>query len=163
MKKRLVVMAAAAVLCMGMLAGCGSSSNTGSSAGSSAEQSADVAMSYMTVDELKGQLDSSDVVVVDVRKADDYAAGHIKGAVSADMDAAKGGDTEAGVTTMKATLKEATGSENGAGKTLVLVCYSGKSYAQAGTNALDTIGADMTKVKTLEGGMQAWGDADLEK
>lgn len=163
MKKRLIVMAAAAVLCMGMLAGCGSSSTSSSTSGSSAEQSADVAMSYMTCDELKAQLDSDAVVVVDVRKADDYAAGHIKGAISADMDAAKNGDADAGVTTMKAALKDATGSEDGAGKTLVLVCYSGKSYAQAGTNALSTIGANMDNVKTLEGGMQAWGDADLEK
>ena len=51
----------------------------------------------------------------------------------------------------------------GAGKTLVLVCYSGASYAQAGTNILSEMGADMDSVKTLEGGMKAWGDSDLEQ
>lgn len=166
--KKVLVMAAAAALCAGMLSGCGASgdnSNSNSNGGSNtaAEQTNDVAMSYKTVDELKADLDNEDVVVVDVRKAEDFAAGHIKGAVSADMDAAKAGDAAAGEANMKAALKEATGDEKGAGKELVLVCYSGKSYAQAGTNVLNTIGADMDKVKTLEGGIQAWGDEDLEK
>lgn len=166
--KKVLVMAAAAALCAGMLSGCGASgdNNSSSSNGGSntaAEQTNDVAMAYKTVDELKVDLGNEDVVVVDVRKADDFAAGHIKGAVSADMDAAKEGDAAAGEAAMKAALKEATGDEKGAGKELVLVCYSGKSYAQAGTNALNAIGADMTKVKTLEGGMQAWGSDDLEK
>ena len=40
--------------------------------------------------------------------------------------------------------------------TLVLVCYSGKKYAQASTNALSAIGYDMDKVVTLEGGFTAW-------
>lgn len=166
--KKILVMAAAAALCAGMLSGCGASagSNGSSSAGGSstaAEKTADVTMSYKSVDELKADLGSDDVVVVDVRKADDYKAGHIKGAVSADMDAAKAGDSATGEANMKSALEEATGDEKGAGKELVLVCYSGKSYAQAGTNVLSALGADMSKVKTLEGGMEAWGSDDLEK
>ena len=96
---------------------------------------------------------------IDLRKADDYKAGHIKGAIAADMDACKGGDFQNGVDTMKAALKDATGSENGADKKLVLICYSGKSYAQAGTNVLSAIGANMDNVFTLEGGMEAWTGA----
>lgn len=80
----------------------------------------------------EANLDSSDYVFIDLRKADDYKAGRIKGAIAADMDACKGGDFQNGVDTMKAALKDATGSENGADKKLVLICYSGKSYAQAG-------------------------------
>ena len=53
---------------------------------------------------------------IDLRKADDYKAGHIKGAIAADMDACKGGDFQNGVNTMKAALKDATGSESGGGK-----------------------------------------------
>ena len=166
--KKVLVIAAAAALCAGMLSGCGASatgSSSSSNGGSStqASQSADVQMAYKTVDELKADLGSDDVVVVDVRKADDYKAGHIKGAVSADMDAAKAGDTATGETNMKAALKEATGDETGAGKELVLVCYTGKSYAQAGTNILNSLGADMSKVKTLEGGMEAWGSENIEQ
>lgn len=166
--KKVLVMAAAAALCAGMLSGCGasttsSSSNSTNSSSTQAEQTADVQMTYKTVDELKADLGSDGTVIVDVRKADDYKAGHIKGAVSADMDAAKAGDTASGEANMKAALKEACGDETGAGKEIVLVCYTGKSYAQAGTNVLNTLGADMTKVKTLEGGMEAWGTDDIVK
>ena len=64
----------------------------------------------------EANLDSSDYVFIDLRKADDYKAGHIKGAIAADMDACKGGDFQNGVNTMKAALKDATGSESGGGK-----------------------------------------------
>lgn len=96
---------------------------------------------------------------IDLRKADDCKAGHIKGAIAADMDACKGGDFQNGVDTMKAALKDATGSESGADKKLLLICYSGKTYAQAGTNVLSVIGANMDNVFTLEGGMKAWTGA----
>ncbi|WP_418243930.1 rhodanese-like domain-containing protein [Ellagibacter isourolithinifaciens] len=86
----------------------------------------------------EANLDSSDYVFIDLRKADDYKAGHIKGAIAADMDACKGGDFQNGVNTMKAALKDATGSESGGGKKLVLICYSGKTYAQAGTNVFSS-------------------------
>ena len=42
----------------------------------------------------------------DVRKAADYAEGHIPGAVSADMDAAKEGDFNAGVSTMQVATRD---------------------------------------------------------
>ena len=41
----------------------------------------------------------------------------------------------------------------------MLICYSGKTYAQAGTNVLSAIGANMDNVFTLEGGMKAWTGA----
>jgi len=40
----------------------------------------------------------------------------------------------------------------------ILVCYSGKRYAQAATNALSAIGYDMSKVYTLEGGFTNWSE-----
>lgn len=107
----------------------------------------------------EANLDSSNYVFIDLRKADDCKAGHIKGAIAADMDACKGGDFQNGVDTMKAALKDATGSESGADKKLLLICYSGKTYAQAGTNVLSVIGANMDDVFTLEGGMKAWTGA----
>lgn len=113
-------------------------------------------MSYITPADVEAGLGSEDMVILDVRKVADYEAGHIPGAYSADMDAAKAGDNESGLTNMKAALQEATGTDNGDGKTLVLVCYSGKTYAQAATNILGALDADMENVKTLEGGMKAW-------
>lgn len=166
MKKIAVTIAASAALVLA-LAGCSggtasstsSSTETSSSAATvSAAESTDVAMQYITPDDLQADIDegSEDLVIVDVRKAADYEAGHITGAINADMDAAVGGDADAGTTAMSEALEEATGSETGGDNTLVLVCYSGKSYAQAGTNALSSLGAEMSNVYTLEGGMQAW-------
>ena len=134
-------------------------SNSSSSTGSEEAETTDVAMSYISADDTLAAVETGDTsyLVVDVRAADDYAAGHIEGAISADMDAAVSGDTDAGVETMTAALEEATDSATGGDYTLVLVCYSGKSYAQAGTNALSSMGADMDNVYTLEGGMEAWG------
>ena len=156
----------------GVLAGCsGNSDNAEKKFDSAAtEQKAaapdevkapesDVAMKYITPADAEANLDSFDYVFIDLRKANDYKAGHIKGAIAADMDARKGGDFQNGVDTMKAALKDATGSESGADKKLVLICYSGKTYAQAGTNVLSVIDANMDDVFTLEGGMKAWTGA----
>lgn len=112
------------------------------------KKAADVEMKYITSEDLNAKLDDSSYLIIDARKADDYAAGHIKNAVSADMDKAKAGDAESGKTNMQAAIGDAKD------KTIVLVCYSGKSYAQAGTNTLSAMGYDMSKVFTLQGGMK---------
>ena len=65
------------------------------------------------------------------------------------MDAAKEGDFNAGVSTMQVATRDMD-------DTLVLVCYSGKRYAQATTNVLSALGYDMSKVYTLEGGFTKW-------
>jgi iron(III) transport system substrate-binding protein len=111
----------------------------------------DVEMQYMTPAEVAELLGNEEYVFFDVRKAADSAANTIIGAQAWDMDAAKEGDAEAG----KATMTEAT---KGLDKKLILVCYSGKRYAQATTNALAAIGYDMSKVYTLEGGFNNWNE-----
>ncbi|MCD8316311.1 MAG: rhodanese-like domain-containing protein, partial [Eggerthellaceae bacterium] len=58
--------------------------------------------------------------------------------------------------TMLAALEEITGSKTGGDDTIVLVCYTGNRYAQAGTDILNALGVDMDNVYTLEGGMSAW-------
>lgn len=114
-------------------------------------ESQNVEMQYMSLEELSDVLGTDGYTVLDVRKAADYETSHIPGAVSADMDAAVNGDTAAGEETM-------TAATEGLDDTLVLVCYSGKKYAQASTNALSAIGYDMSKVYTLEGGFNAWSE-----
>lgn len=174
MMKKVVAVVCTFALAGGILAGCSSNSTSSSSDAKSenktetaTEQKADtaevkapesdVAMNYTTPADLEANLDG--YLIVDVRKADDYKAGHIPGAINADMDAAKDGDFQSGVDNMTAALEEATGSKTGADKKMVLVCYSGKRYAQAGTNVLSALGADMDNVTTLEGGMKAWTGA----
>ena len=112
---------------------------------------ADVAMQYIKADEAKTLLENDEYVFFDIRKAADSSANSIPGALAYDMDAAKEGDAEAG----KATMKKAT---EGLDKKIILVCYSGKRYAQAATNALSAIGYDMSKVFTLEGGFTNWSE-----
>ena len=121
-----------------------------------AAPSADVEMKYMTADETEAVLGNTDYVIVDVRKAADYAEGHIPGSVSVDMDAAVNGDTAAGEAAMKAAF-------DGKDSTLILVCYSGKKYAQASTNALSAIGYDMSKVFTLQDGFNNWKEVKADK
>ena len=113
---------------------------------------ADVEMQYMTVEELHEVLGNEDYTILDVRMSADYNTTCIPGAISADMDAAKNGDFAAGVATMQVATR-------GLDENLVLVCYSGKRYAQAATNVLSALGYDMTKVYTLEGGYSAWTKA----
>ena len=110
-----------------------------------------VPMQYIKADEAKELLNSDEYVFFDIRKAADSSANSIPGALAYDMDAAKEGDAEAG----KATMTEAT---KGLDKKIILVCYSGKRYAQAATNALSAIGYDMSKVYTLEGGFTNWSE-----
>ena len=110
-----------------------------------------VAMQYIKAEEAKELLNSDEYVFFDIRKAADSSANSIPGAFAWDMDAAKEGNAEAG----KATMTEATKELD---KKIILVCYSGKRYAQAATNALSAIGYDMTKVFTLEGGFTNWSE-----
>ena len=112
----------------------------------------DVEMQYMSVEDASKYLGEEGYTFLDVRKAEDYTASHIPGAVGADMDAAKSGDFNAGVSTMQVATRDLD-------DTLVVICYTGKSYAQATTNVLSALGYDMSKVYTLEGGFEAWIEA----
>ena len=113
---------------------------------------ADVEMQYMTPAEAYEVLGNEEYVFFDVRQKADHETSHIPGALGYDMDAAKNGDFNAGVATMQVALR-------GLDKKIILVCYSGKRYAQATTNVLSALGYDMTKVYTLEGGFGAWSKA----
>ena len=111
----------------------------------------DVPMQYITPENAKELLEDDSYVFFDLRKVADSSTSTIPGAQAWDMDAAKEGDAEAG----KATMTEATKELD---KNIILICYSGKRYAQATTNALSAIGYDMSKVYTLEGGFTAWSE-----
>ena len=155
--KMIPVVALAGCLSIAALAGCSSSQPASSDTAEKSDEAVEqieletVEMQKMSAADLEANLDNEDYLVVDVRKAADYDAGHIPGAISADLDAAVNG-----VASLTAALLEATGSENGEGKTMVLVCYSGNKYAQAGTDILNYLGADMDNVYTLDGGMKGW-------
>lgn len=158
------LVAALFACCMGFaLVGCSSTSSSTTSSTSSSTSSSevkasdvkDVTMQYESVSDAKSDVGKSDVVFLDVRKAADYKIGHITGAISADMDKAKDGDYDDGLSTMKSVIS----SNNLKDQKVIVICYSGKKYAQAGTNVLAALGYDTSKIYTLEGGMKAWTEA----
>lgn len=126
------------------------------SAGTITASAEDVAMKYITPDEAAKVLGTEGYTFIDLRKAADYATSRIPGSILADMEAAAGGDAESGIANLKAISGELKGE-------LILICYSGRAYAQAGTNALATMGYDMEKVRTLEGGFKAWSSSHADK
>lgn len=82
-----------------------------------------------------------DVIVVDVRTAEEYKEGHIGGAMN--IDVKKDDFTERA----KATLPK--------DKTIAVYCKSGRRSASAATK----LGAEGYKVVNLLGGITAWKDA----
>ena len=150
--KRILAALMCALMVLTMMAGCAQEQTTTPSTENKTEAPADVAMQYKTVDEAEKLLNDDSYVFFDVRKAADSSAATIPGALAYDMDAAKEGDFEAGKATMAKAIE-------GLDKNIVLVCYSGKRYAQATTNVLSALGYDMSKVYTLKGGFTAWNKA----
>ena len=169
--KKIVISACALALSCGLLFGCASeeatettteATNTEATAEEPKEEAkaedakvtvteTGTAMQQLPVADAKAN--QADYVFVDVRKAADFEAGAIDGAISADMDpAVTNNDWDTAVANMQAIEKDIDG------KKVVLVCYSGKKYAQAGTDVLNAMGFDMANVYTLEGGMKAWAE-----
>jgi len=123
------------------------------------------AMQYITKEDLKAAIEggNNEYIVLDVRKAADYAELHINGAYCADVDPAINGDDATATANLKNALAEATGSETGAeGAKYVLVCYSGKKYAENATRLLKDMGIDGANIYTLEGGQKGWVEAGDE-
>ena len=147
--KRIISAVLVAVMLLGLLCACGAKAPEAETVPAITAPAADVAMQYMTVEEAHELLNAEGYTFVDVRKAADNQTSTIPGAIGIDMDAAKEGDFAAGVAAMQ-TLAQTTDDN------LVIICYSGKRYAQATTNVLSALGYDMTKVYTLEGGYSAW-------
>lgn len=121
---------------------------------------------YISAKTLKDNADN--YVILDARKAADFAEGHIAGAVSADMDGFVGKSiTEA---QSKANVK-AVVDKYGKNKKYAVICYSGNRYAQAASAELRSLGVSNDNIFTLggdkarkssDGGMKAWKAAGYE-
>ena len=121
---------------------------------------------YISAKTLKDNADN--YVILDARKAADFAEGHIAGAVSADMDGFVGKSiTEA---QSKANVK-AVVDKYGKNKKYAVICYSGNRYAQAASAELRSLGVSNDNTFTLggdkarksdNGGMKAWKAAGYE-
>lgn len=121
---------------------------------------------YISAKTLKDN--AEDYVILDARKAADFATGHIAGAVSADMDGFVGKSiTEE---QSKANVK-AVVDKYGKNKKYAVICYSGNRYAQAASAELRSLGVSNDNIFTLggdkarksaNGGMKAWKAAGYE-
>ena len=105
---------------------------------------------YITAKKLKANM--SDYKVIDVRKAEDSAQGHIKGAVAAPVSVEEGATDYDGRANLKAVVKKF-----GKNKKYVLCCYSGNKYAKKATDILiNRCGVKASNVYTLVGGFNNW-------
>lgn len=121
---------------------------------------------YISAKTLKDN--AANYVILDARKAADFAEGHVDGAVSADMD----GFVDKSITEeqSKANVK-AVVDKYGKNKKYAVICYSGNRYAQAASAELRSLGVSNDNIFTLggdkarkssEGGMKAWKAAGYE-
>lgn len=95
----------------------------------------------VSAQELDAMLRAGQALVVDVREADEFAAGHIPGSIN-----------------MPLSTFQPSRLPDGTGKTLVLTCLGGKRSAMA----LDKCRVAQTAVDThLAGGFGAWQSARL--
>ncbi len=151
MKKKLSALLAVLVL-VPSLAACTPAATTttaaGTSAGTTTAAAAPAEMTRVKADDVVATIDDEGYKWIDLRKSADVEKSTVKNAVPADLSVVvEGNDVEAG----KAALEEAIGDFDG---NLVLVCYTGNKYAQAATDALNSLGYDLSKVVTLEDGFK---------
>lgn len=162
MKKILLSILAVFMLLFAVV-GCGSTATKDQDAAKDTPATS-VEMKYISPAEVEQIVKDEDdsYVLIDARKKADFDTSHVKSSVSADMDSAKEGNTEEGIANLEAALKEATGNEKGKdGAKYVLLCYSGASYAQQGTDLLVEMGINSDDIVTMEGGYKAWTNEDL--
>ena len=93
-------------------------------------------------EELRRRLEAGDVVVVDVRPTEEYAAGHIPGAVSIPVDE------------LEPRLAELPGD-------VEVVAYCRGPYCVLSSQAADVLRRHGREVRELEGGFPEWRAADL--
>ncbi len=105
---------------------------------------------YITAKKLKANM--SDYKVIDVRKAEDSAKGHIKGAEAAPVSVEEGATDYDGRANLQAVVKK-----YGKNKKYVLCCYSGNNYAKKATDILiNRCGVKASNIYTLVGGWNNW-------
>jgi len=95
----------------------------------------------VTATDLAARQARGEVLLVDVRSAEEFAAGHIPGAVNLPLESVT-----------RASLPQASGHE------IVLYCRSGKRSNIAATRLAE---AGMPVVRQLDGGIQGWEAAGL--
>lgn len=110
----------------------------------------------ITAEELKNRLGSADLCVIDVRPAEDFARGHLPGAVHFDLFGLSLIDTREGPLQAFMHMIHHILELRGVSDSKEVVCYENNSGMRAarGLWFLDYFGHP--KARMLDGGMQAW-------
>lgn len=115
---------------------------------------------YVSAAEARAKAGEGDVILVDTRLAADYAAGHLKGAVSVPSRTSKDDSAKVETEALKVFANTALKGNN---KKVYIICYSGNRFAQVATDVFaEVLGSD-SRLFTVEGGMGAIGTNDLRK
>ena len=115
---------------------------------------------YVSAAEARAKAGEGDVILVDTRLAADYAAGHLKGAVSVPSRTSKDDSAKVETEALKVFANTALKGNN---KKVYIICYSGNRFAQVATDVFaEVLGSD-DRLYTVEGGMVAIGTNDLKK
>ncbi len=163
MKKKHLALVAASVAALVALTGCGAKKEDAGQAEPAPApqvQTEVTEFQYISAADLEKIVtdNNQEYVIFDVRKKTDYDTEHIKGAISADVDSVVSEEKDEPA---KANVQAAMASTDLEGKKIVLLCYSGKRYAQASTNILVGEGIDPAMIFTLEGGYKGWTNTEL--
>lgn len=95
---------------------------------------------------------SDEHVILDLRQAKDFEEEHIKNSISVDLHLAnKEGDDKDGLEKLNKVLDSLDEKDK---KKLVLICYTGRSYAKKGYELLSKIGIKNENIITLKGGIK---------
>ena len=120
---------------------------------------------YTNADTTFSKMKDSSYVILDARKAADYDAGHIAGAVSADVGYYidnKYSSKDEAAANVKAVVDKYDQNKD---KKYIVICYSGNRYAKVATGLLMNNGIKNANIQTLggddsqqsaAGGMKAW-------
>lgn len=163
MKKKQVSLIVALMIAVMALAGCGTKKSDEAQTPEQPPvetQTEITEFQYITAPELEVIVseENNEYVLFDVRKKADYDTEHVKGSISADVDSVVSNEDS---DPARANIEQALSSTDVAGKKLVLLCYSGKRYAEAATNLLVESGVEAGQIYTLEGGYKGWTNKDL--
>lgn len=162
LKKNLFVILGMTFLMVGMigLTGCSSSDDATATSGETAEVTEEKEYQYITKEDLKNDIEgSSEYIILDVRKAEDYDASHIINSVSADVDSiVSNEDSGPSTANLESALADLGIEAGNSDEKLVMVCYSGNRYAKSATDILEELGMPAANLYTLEGGMKGWAE-----
>ena len=106
----------------------------------------------VTGEEAVKSVDNNDIAILDIRAAEAYAVGHLKGSISAPVFANGPVLAETAADETAKAFLNTVGNNALGDKDIYVLCYSGNKGAKAATVLLKEAGYDLNKIHTITGG-----------